>query len=298
MSFLLRKSKRNLVQQINILSDSNDHTKGKVETDSDSTEFNLNLLEDRSSRDVYSLTTLLEKTNVKLESLRKENERLESIRIVLEDKATYFEKMCNEKEAEILTLIAEIEILKAQNNELISHRDDGASKARKQHISNFEGTLSKANEDYRKKEKILLNKISRLQEKYAKSKQDHALKVFALKDENCKLMVENSKLKECFDQERADGMNRPEKSSVSSDRYPDDTPNSPRNELILHLSQQVSSLDCENRQLRQELEQLKGPLKEGTARNTSRTNHQQLHVFKLAGLDGLNSSKSRRQMII
>lgn len=39
---------------------------------------------------------------------------------------------CNEKEAEILALIAEIEILKAQNNELISHRDDGASKARKQ----------------------------------------------------------------------------------------------------------------------------------------------------------------------
>lgn len=171
----------------------------------------------------------------------------------------------------------------------------------------------------------MLNKISRLQEKYAKSKQDHALKVFALKDENCKLMVENSKLKgisslliavsslispgaafemcefvfhsECFDQERADGMNRPEKSSISSDRYPDDTSSSPRNELILHLSQQVSSLDCENRQLRQELEQLKGPLEEGTARNTSTTNHQQLHVFKLAGLDGLNSSKSKRQMI-
>lgn len=221
----------------------------------------------------YNINTLrecLEKTETELQRLRAENERLENGRILLEDRANYFEKMCNEKESEILSLSTKIEVLKLRNSELESERSNETYKAKTQRMSNLEDELKRVHDESKKTIRQLQKKIKRLQESHAKSKQDYALKVFALKDEKKKLTEENEALE---DRLRLQTTEESKNDCVGPDEDPSCTP---RNQLIIQLSQQITTLDVENEELRQELDKTKRllqkfELKERGIRSKSRT---------------------------
>ena len=81
----------------------------------------------------------------------------------------------------------------------------------------------------------------------------------------------------------------------------EDGSSTPRNQLIIKLSQQVTTLDIENQELRQELEKTKRllqkfELKERGIRRKSRTKHERQELcVKMTSLE-LNSSTSKLEL--
>ena len=227
-----------------------------------------------------------------MQRLKVENERLEKSRVSLEDKANYFEKMCNEKEGELLSLSTKIEILKLQNSELKSEQSNEMYKVKIQHMSSLEEELKRVKEESTKMVHQLQKKIKRLQENHVKSKQDYALKVFALKDEKKKLIEENEALEDRLPYRKTEGCQ-----NSGQDEEPSSTP---RNQLVIQLSQQVTMLDVENHELKRELETTKRLLqkyesKEQGVRSKSRTKCEKLCV-NVASLH-LSNSTSKVELL-
>ena len=160
-------------------------------------------------------------------------------------------------------------------------------------------------------------KIKRLEENHSKSKQDYALKVFALKDENKKLIEDNETLEGTYGKmaeiletivclclllflfiildrlrqqitENSDDGRGETRPNLGPDEDPSYTP---RNQLIIQLSQQVTTLDVENQKLKEELEKTKRllkkfELKEQGIRTKSRATHERPQLcINMANLD-------------
>ena len=293
MNFLRKSSKKDLVKEIHITSKiTAANERCTTFATDDNCQLNLHQPEPAVCN-INALRVRLKKTENELQRLKAENERLGRSRVSLEDRANYFEKMCNEKEAEILSLSTKIEILKLQNSELKSEQSNEMYKVKTQHmtLSSLEEELKRVKEESTKMVHQLQKKINRLQENHAKSKQDYALKVFVLKDEKKKLAEENEALEDRLRYYKTEG---------SQNFGQDDEPSStPRNQLVIQLSQQVTMLDVENQELTRELETTKRLLQKFESkqevRSKSRTKCEKLCV-NVASLH-LSNSTSKVELL-
>jgi len=176
-----------------------------------------------------------------------------------EEKTSLLQAKLDSKEEEMLSLRSEIRSLSEQTLQQQDSNMENSLQLRDQYVEKLEEELKQNKEEIAKMSKRYDRKLRKVRELSAKSRQDSALKLFEMKDENVKLAEDNIKLQErlermslnsCHDRFGSAGSRR----SQSADTSESETEGSDnRTKLILELSEQVAQMDAENIRLKQEL---------------------------------------------
>lgn len=194
------------------------------------------------------------------EMLKKE--RLKSIRA--EENTKSIQEKLDSKEDVVLSLRSEIRSLSEQTLRQQSKNMESTLQLKDQYTEKLEVELKQCKDEIARLSGRYDRKLRKVRELLSRSRQDSALKLFEMKDENAKLAEDNVKLQERLDRMSLNsydgrfgsaGSRRSCQSAGTTESEPESADN--RTKLILELSEQVAQMDAENLKLKQELKHAK-----------------------------------------